>query len=254
MGNIKSDEVELLEINKPKIIPSEEEHNKIMDKLFSEFIDDDYIKDIIAKYEIDFNYIVKSDTFLLNFIFRGQYDSMVFRIIKLLEETNYNFNLKNIEGYSILTLLMIHYPKKYYDIAEIIKISKYDISLECSWVKLLVSDFLFHSHNFFVYIGRREDMPIIIYNIVRNYGFATYEDDLIMFLRGIYNVLGSKYRSKIYSHIDSKTGNTIIHEMGKRHAKKLLQFVKILFCNPDSFTQKNYEDLTPVDLLTASKI
>lgn len=254
MGNIKSDEVELLEINKPKIIPSEEEHNKIMDKLFSEFVTDYYLEAIIAKYEIDFNYIVNWDTFLLNLIYNKKHNRTVFNFIKLLEDTNYNFNLKNIEGYSILTLLMRNYPKKYYDIAKIIKISKYDISLECSWVKLLVSEFLFHSHNFYIYIRDRGDMPVIIYNIVCNYDFATYEDDLIMFLRGIYNVSSFKNCSKIYSHIDPKTGNTIIHEMGKRHAKKLLQFVKILFCNPDLFTQKNWEDLTPIDLLTASKI
>lgn len=193
--------------------------------------------------DININHINKIGmTFLMekaNFVIPDSKLKQFIKLIKLLAQKKvYNFNVLNICGNSILSILLSSNGNSNFSFSRLISIEEYDITIECNWLHILIANHQKNKiHNYLHFMLNRSDYKRLIHNLFNIYHYTSCENDFMYLLQECDRMNNTKTRETLqYTDLD---GNTIIHLMAKRQCKKLLKFTLDHFNNLDIKENKN---------------
>lgn len=172
-------------------------------------------------------------------------------LFQCIEKGAYNFNLKDLCGNSVLThILKERNANVLIEFAKLVCIDTYDIANECKWIEYIAYAPHYFRHNCLVFMLQRNDYIHLLYKMILNHHSSTYENAFIDII-----IYFDKYdHSKTIEMINYKDGNndTILHELSRRHCKKLLHFLTYYF--DEIHVIKNNNGEYPMDIYKKSKV
>lgn len=217
-------------------------------------VDIDYVIELLSNIDnININHKnSQKKTFLMHQVTSKLDKKMILKFIeiaKILETKNYNFNIISVGRNSLLSLLLLHNGHLVFYFSKLLLIEKYDITVECKWLYIIIHEHLDDIHNYVYYMFKRSDYKRLLHDIFNNYHYPSCEDDFIHLLLKCEEIYGTEMKEALeYKDTDD---NTVIHLMANRQCKKLLNFVLGHF---NLNIQKNKFDKTPFDLYTENNV
>lgn len=194
-----------------------------------------YITDLIDKIDdININLIVNRYTFLAHLIRRNYSlpnDNELSKLFGVLEAKKYNFNNFCFYNDTILTQMLMKYPGKIFNLAEMMKLKTFNISIESRWLYHILDTKLDELHNYVYYMFQREDYKKLLFNLYNNLYINVWGDKFIIFLKKV--IVTNSEKTYDCLRYKDESGNTILHSMAKNHDKLTLQFCVNYFTELD---------------------
>ncbi len=216
----------------------------------------DYLCKLFSCCDINVNHVYLCKTFLMEIIHKYTITRenlpKYIKLITILANKNYDFNITNQCDYSILTQFLMYKPDLRFYCSKLIGIKNYDVSKECFWLYTMVNKHWDEIHNYLYEIFSREDYIHILYDIYKNYHYPTYEDDFIRILIKMCK-MDNRRTIEMLNYINSENGNTLLHEIAIRRGKKLLNFITYYFSGKVIIKQNN-ENKYPYDLYLVNNL
>lgn len=173
------------------------------------------------------------------------------KLFETLDSHKYDFNDFGYDRDTFLTYALYRNPKMIFDLANTLRITSFNISIESRWLYFLITKELTHVHNYIYYMFTRDDYSKLFYELYKNLYIDTWGDSFIVFLKKAITV--NKPKSiECMKYVDTNTGNTILHLFGQCHDKQTMQFCLWYFKTNNAHV--NHQNKTALDMYQNSAI